>query len=222
MGYIFRPGLHACDVAGSLVFLDLPADRYFLLAPSLNTACLRLCSGHDTDPTNQLAIHRLVDRDIVRSIDGAIRPTLCAPLACHTPTGRNRGIEATSSSVITALAQYAFAAVDLKCRSLDRVLNGIARSWLCKKRVLGVRSARDPAEVACAFMAADRLITLRGHCLVRSIAITRTMVARGVAPDLVLGVKLRPFEAHCWVQHDNMLISDDPGTVAPFTPILIV
>lgn len=190
-----------------------------MLAPALNAVCLRLCSEHILYSSDHLEINQLIDRDIVRWTDGAIRPKLCPPLACQTLDGRDRGIEVPSSLVVTALAQYAFAAAILKCRSLSRVLNGIA---LDKQRLVAGRSAHDPAEVAAGFMAADRLVTARGRCLTRSIAIARTMFARGIAPDLVLGVKLRPFEAHCWVQHDNVLISDDPGSVAPFTPILVV
>src|SRR3546814_2406559 len=35
------------------------------------------------------------------------------------------------------------------------------------------------------------------RCLPRSIALSRAMLSTGLAPDLILGVKLRPFEAHC-------------------------
>lgn len=218
MGYIFRPGLHACDVAGSLVFLDLPADRYFLLAPDLNTICLQLCSGHELSCGDD-SVHRLIDHDIVRWADSAIRPALCLPLPCPDTNGRDRGMEAPSALMITALVHYAFAIAHLKSRSLNRILDSIAFD---KQRLSADGSAQDPAEVAAGFMAAARLITARGRCLARSIAIARTLVSRGIAPDLVLGVKLRPFEAHCWVQHGKTLISDDPGTVAPFSPILII
>ena len=48
------------------------------------------------------------------------------------------------------------------------------------------------------------------------------MISDGLIPELVLGVKLRPFEAHCWVQYGDLLVSDHLGTVEPFTPILVL
>jgi hypothetical protein len=37
---------------------------------------------------------------------------------------------------------------------------------------------------------------------------------------MVIGVKLRPFQAHAWVVCDGSLISDPLATITPFTPIL--
>ena len=190
-----------------------------MLASGLSTVCLRLCSGSEINISDHSVINQLMERDIVRCVDAAIRPKLCPPLAFRNQTGRNHARKAPFTLVLIALARYAFAAADLKYRSFDRV---IGRIGLSKQRLLAGSSAHDPGEVAAGFVAADRLITARGRCLARSIAMARTMSACGIAPTLVLGVKLRPFEAHCWVQHHDVLISDDPGTVAPFTPILIV
>ncbi|BBF82629.1 hypothetical protein EM6_3270 (plasmid) [Asticcacaulis excentricus] len=40
-------------------------------------------------------------------------------------------------------------------------------------------------------------------------------------PTFVIGVRL-PFAAHCWVQTDDYLISDQALTVSDYTPILVV
>jgi hypothetical protein len=220
MGHIFRPGLHACEVAGSLVFLDLPADRYFALSHALGNVCLRLCTGCDVSSADLPLIAQLLERDILQSAEGAVQPALCRE-AVSAGSAELDGIKPVASAlVIGAFARHVFAGAELKFRRLDAILNGIAR----EKARLSPRheSTVEPTRVAAAFMATDRVITARGRCLSRSVAIARTMLALGIAPDLILGVKLRPFEAHCWVQHGNALISDDPGTIRPFTPILIL
>ncbi|RYM07421.1 lasso peptide biosynthesis B2 protein [Sphingobium cupriresistens] len=41
-------------------------------------------------------------------------------------------------------------------------------------------------------------------------------------PDVVLGVQLGPFSAHCWVQHEDRLVNDRVDMVRTFTPILVL
>jgi hypothetical protein len=36
----------------------------------------------------------------------------------------------------------------------------------------------------------------------------------------VIGVKLNPFAAHCWLQVGDVVLNDLPERVAAFTPIL--
>jgi hypothetical protein len=47
-------------------------------------------------------------------------------------------------------------------------------------------------------------------------------VSNGYEARLVLGVKLRPFGAHCWVEHEHMVVSDQLEMIHPFTPILSI
>jgi hypothetical protein len=39
---------------------------------------------------------------------------------------------------------------------------------------------------------------------------------------VVIGVRMHPFMAHCWVQRDEVVLSDDLDSVATYTPILIL
>jgi hypothetical protein len=48
------------------------------------------------------------------------------------------------------------------------------------------------------------------------------MIAKGIRPDVVLGVQLGPFSAHCWVQHEDRLVNDRVDMVRTFTPILVL
>lgn len=221
MGYIFRPGLHACNPGGSLVFLDVAGDRYFALGETATNACLRLIDDPANAPGDSTIVDDLLARDIIRRVEDDIRPALCPPtlrvVSCarDLPPGRAR-----PGAVAAALGRSFWAIVELKTGSLDGALASVMRA---KRSVpCSITPIAELAVFAGVFAQADRTITALDRCLPRSIALARTMIAAGVAPDLILGVKLRPFEAHCWVQHGNVLVSDDPGTIAPFTPILAV
>ena len=57
-------------------------------------------------------------------------------------------------------------------------------------------------------------------CLVNSVALIEFLAAHGQFPRLVFGVQAHPFGAHCWVQHDDIVLNSSVGEVLQFTPIM--
>lgn len=221
MGYLFRPGLHACDPGGALVFLDVFGDRYFALGGLARGACLRLVDGARCRPDEQTIIDDLVRNDVLRRVGADARPVLCANLPCRgVALNDHRTGESARVSVAASIGRIVAAIVELKVRRLDEILATlVAAKGRC---ALAEPADSDAGGFALAFEQADRLLTTFNLCLPRSIALARAMMAGGLVPSLVIGVKLRPFEAHCWVQHRDILIGNDIGTITPFTPILIL
>jgi hypothetical protein len=66
------------------------------------------------------------------------------------------------------------------------------------------------------------LFTLRESCLLASVALAEFLAFYNVLPQFVFGVTSKPFSAHCWLQHDGIVINDDPENVLGFTPILVL
>ena len=50
-------------------------------------------------------------------------------------------------------------------------------------------------------------------------ALARSLWRRGIDADLYFGVRLDPFAAHCWLQHDDLLLTDPMNFVADYTPV---
>ena len=221
MGYAFCPGVHGCNLGGVIVLLDLPRDRYLCLEDGARGVCLHLVEGAPCLPDDADVFSELIGAGLLFELDGDAKPSLCDDIPCSgsVPTDRRLGPIA-SIRVIAALARIFSATIELRLRSLDAVLAGLAEAK--KKRSPRRSSKADLATIAASFAKADRLKTALDLCLPRSIAIARTLVAYGFTPTLVLAVKLRPFEAHCWVQSGDVLVGDDVGTIAPFTPIFIL
>jgi hypothetical protein len=48
------------------------------------------------------------------------------------------------------------------------------------------------------------------------------MLDLSICPELVLGIRLQPFSAHCWVQHGEFLINDTLDRVRTYAPVLVV
>ena len=60
------------------------------------------------------------------------------------------------------------------------------------------------------------------NCLSQSVAIAGRLLHRNVRATLIIGVRLGPFNAHCWVQRDDRLVNDRFDMVRMFTPILAI
>jgi hypothetical protein len=78
------------------------------------------------------------------------------------------------------------------------------------------------AAVVKAFESGALIRSAVDRCLPRSIALARVLARYGCRCEVVLGVKLRPFAAHCWVQTEQLVLNESVEEAARYTPILIL
>jgi hypothetical protein len=83
------------------------------------------------------------------------------------------------------------------------------------------RDAQTEAElVALAIDRAARLGVFRPSCLVRALALHRSLERRGIVGSIVrIGVRRSAdaLLAHAWVEHDGVVLGDTPAMVGNFT-----
>ena len=75
---------------------------------------------------------------------------------------------------------------------------------------------------AATYAAARRLVPIKFSCLADSLSLIAGLARRRLAADLVFGVKLHPFSAHCWVQAGDLVLNDPIDHAILHTPILVV
>lgn len=220
MGYILRQGLSFCRIGEQAVFLDLPQDRYFCLGGQAGRAFVVLASGETLDDSEQTGLAMLLDKDILRAVDVDQRPTACAAPVAPGGSLLDRCDSASSLAVGRALITRLMCRAETRRRPLIRIVQQLERG---KAAITGNRSTICAAiPVAAAFRRAALIMSAHEQCLATSIAAMRMLLARRVRADLVIGVRLRPFQAHCWVQIGDSLVNDRVDTVAAFTPILVI
>jgi hypothetical protein len=61
-----------------------------------------------------------------------------------------------------------------------------------------------------------------GRCLLHALTLIKFLSRYGFYPDWVIGVAMRPWAAHSWVQWGDCLLDTNPEKVCRFTPILVV
>ncbi|OGN43910.1 MAG: hypothetical protein A2623_07920 [Caulobacterales bacterium RIFCSPHIGHO2_01_FULL_70_19] len=82
--------------------------------------------------------------------------------------------------------------------------------------------SRDPDAVLAAarlFWKISPWLPIEGECLPRSAMLIAFLRRRGLAADWVFGVRLWPFNAHCWVQAGDVCLNDDVERLCAYTPI---
>lgn len=196
-----------------VVFLDLSADRYVLLGAS-EAAAVLAAEAEITDP-----VDRLIARDLLRAGPGGpVRP-----VTATVPT--TSALEATDTDGPLPLAELLYhrteAAILLRFYGLQRTLAHMRRR---RERSLRRRPAcsdgrADAARIARGFARARLFWPTARLCVPDSIALARSIWRRGIYADLYFGVRLEPFAAHCWLQHEDLLLSDPLNFVADYTPV---
>ncbi|WP_353440713.1 lasso peptide biosynthesis B2 protein [Sphingomonas faeni] len=59
------------------------------------------------------------------------------------------------------------------------------------------------------------------RCLPAATIAARFLQRRGIHVDIVFGVRSHPFEAHCWIEHDGVVLDDRLDKVLAYVPIAI-
>lgn len=220
MGFSLRDGISFCEVGDRLLFLDIPADRYFCLSQDVERSFRRM--GDGKLPPEDAHLQGLVERGMLIPSSEAATPAPCGPIRVSSVSILDAplapaGLTATGH----ALASLAAARLRLQWTGLDRTLAQLATR---KARLLrsGAAPDREVERIMAGFAAASRMTSQRHNCLAQSIAVASRMIAQRIAPVIVLGVQLGPFCAHCWVQQRDRLVNDRFDMVRTFTPILVL
>lgn len=215
MGYHLRPGLHFCEADSSYIFLDLDADRYFRLPPTIEDHFRNLVN----DPLSACT---------------AAPPLLEAGLLCASPFRQNlsrpRLLPATSTAITANLtglnslevARALSSEIWISQRLRHGGLSALTASYLRAKvgRMLTTPVDHDgPSRIVRAYEVAKLFRTPANRCLSRSLAMARRLTSCRCNVLLVIGVRARPFTAHCWVQSGDTILNDTPDEVSRYTPI---
>jgi hypothetical protein len=215
-----RPGVSFCEASGHLVFLDIEADRYFGLASAAEAAFRSLLRQQPQQALGQSTDALIETRLLV------VRPDALPIRACPEPAPVRASLldrrlpSAPVFAIVRALAGIMAARLALRVGGLAMPLRTLTGG---KSRITARASdrAKIESEVA-AFHRCALLVRSHDQCLVRSLALMRGLAARGESADLVIGVRVRPFSAHAWVQKGDLLLNESCDGVRGYTPILIV
>jgi Transglutaminase-like superfamily len=234
--YALAEHVFVCLNGEHLVLLDLKEDRYWALEASRTAGLAALVGGwpvKPADPTQSAepapaetaaAIQVLRDRGVLTDPPGKE----ATPVTATVPVK-----ELLSESQVSAgrrlgrgwvfFASSAIAKITLRTRSFERVIRRVAR----RKARAGSKAEPLDMERAAALVKGFAryrvfLFSSKNECLYDSLALLDYLARYGIYADWVFGVQTRPFAAHCWVQHGDIVFNDTVEHVSGYTPIMVV
>jgi hypothetical protein len=215
-----RPGVSFCEASGHLVFLDIEADRYFGLSANAETAFRRLLEGRP-QTSRALSGDIFLESGLLVDEPDAFPVTPCGDITVARASLLDQPLPRVCLlATLRALIGLSAARLTLRVGGLARALRAVT----ARKARLAARPAH-PATLesqAAAFHRCALLVRSHDQCLARSLALVRALAAHGEAADLVIGVRVRPFSAHAWVQKDDLLLNESCDAVRGYTPILVL
>jgi hypothetical protein len=66
------------------------------------------------------------------------------------------------------------------------------------------------------------VFTSKDACLFEALALGQFLAEFSLHPHWVFGVQARPFAAHCWLQHEDIVLNDTVDHVSRYAPIMVV
>ncbi len=221
------PDTHVCEIGRTAVFLDVRGDRYIRLTQmqsdwlsQITDPALPPEAGGDASRFGA----RLVDLGLLQAVDTTVKPF--APLRRPAPHSSVYDLEprhAASGSDIRHMILALMACwYVVRRRKLGSAIDA-ARRW---SGALPEDSPPAPQEAMAKAQAFHALspyfFTSRDKCLFRSLALARFLAFSGVRCDWVFGIRLSPFEAHCWLEHDGIALNEHTDKTQEFCPVLCV
>lgn len=196
-----------------LVLLDVVAGQYFCVPAAARGLSLAPGRGEVQVDAPDLA-QALTEAGLI----SRARPVAPRPRLPHR-VRREVGFQGPAKplNVQLTVGALSLAARKFHGRSFAQVLSAGA-CWSDEGQVdlVGAQT------VAREFALALPWIPFQGDCFYRSFVLRGLLTQRGLAAAWVFGVQTWPFEAHCWLQVDDMVLDDTCDHVSGFTPILAV
>lgn len=214
-----RDGLHFCNCAGRIVFLDVHTDRYFALSGKADQAFRAWIAGEVTVEEPDEHLNCLMRINVLVLDTGHGKIGIVPSLQCATRDFQPRPVGSAFLVGAKAFLLRYGARRNIRSQSLRAVLRDVRE----RKAALTFFAQDAVAEIslACkAFGSTGWVFQSKDQCLPEAIALHRLCLNRGVPASLFIGVSVNPFTAHCWVQHGDAVINDRVERIRQFTPIL--
>lgn len=245
--YLLAPHVHLCVTDDHVVLLDLKRDKYVGVGRAQMRALRQCVKGW---PSPECGDTEAVDPNSNGPADGILakmlssgmlttdesrgkeaRPVVTPPAQSalgelEAAPGRDpfdRRPAVTAGHVINFIIACLKARLALRFRPIASV---VARASARKARYsrsrtqLNLESVRQ--HVATYAHLRPLLFTAKDACLFDALALSNYLARYGIFATWVFGVQTGPFAAHCWLQHEGVVLNDTPDNVRRYAPILAV
>lgn len=236
--YYLHPHVFLCPVTHHWIVLDAKSDRYLCIHKrDLNALGPWVAGWHDK-PSSVLPAPDQIPDNAARLAIELIDQGILTQDSSKSKHYRSVGIGTPSTSFVRNPVQVGLrfalrylpvfllaagtADYSLRRRSFSETARRVE-----KRKILHMTDAsRFAVQRASRLVAVFNLlrpIYPRDYlCLFDSLALLHFLASYGLYPTWVFGVAADPFQAHCWVQHSDVVINDTTEFVSMYTAIMTI
>jgi len=226
--------VYLCRTDDGAIFMDLNSGKYFGLDLNQTDSLLPWIAGsphrgdsfrHDADDGHAIASD-LSQRGLLTQSNELGR-LLHIPQLKHTSAVPFRGTLVPRPAIATHhVINFAYACMrtrfDLKLRPLACTVRRISARKAHERQDLIQDTSQLLLLVRVFRYLTPLCYTARGACLFDSLALVEFLAKYNTYPTWVIAVRTRPFEAHSWVQHNELVLNERLERVEEFVPIMTV
>lgn len=225
--YLLPTHVHLCRRGDEFVFLDLRQDDYTLVnGPA--AAALRASLFDERDPASitspATALQQLLDGGLLTRSAAAGKPLAVTDVEIATEALLD--VESVPQARVTFVTFCTFFAACLRAYArlrwgrLEHTIGAVSRR---KARHAAERlDVARARELTATFYKLRALFPFNYLCLFDSLALLEFLARYRIHPTWVFGVKLAPWGAHCWIQHDSFVFNEGVEEAARYTPIMAI
>jgi transglutaminase superfamily protein len=226
-----------CRDEDYIVVLDLKQDRYFALEAAKTAMLPAVVPGWP------VTVQQATDAVVGDAAEEALRPLLrqgwlleestgareATPVSVPRPETQLTGDGDSPAETVGLRTLFAFVVASVFAKAalrfwpFDRVVRRVAQR---KARYSNPNEPLDLERARRLVEAFERmrafLFSTRDECLHDSLAVLEFLARYRIFPSWVFGVRARPFAAHCWVQHENVVFNDTVEHVSTYVPIMAI
>ncbi|MFT3791070.1 MAG: lasso peptide biosynthesis B2 protein [Rudaea sp.] len=219
-----RDDLSFCRVDDRLIFLDLQTDRYLRLSDRLERAFVASLANDQPDDND---IADLIRQRILTEDPLSGRPSVRPVLATRSAIELGAPADALNIPILLdAFVTVCSTQLQLAIRNLKTIIDRLVIYRDSNSDPHAANSREMPLQrllsTVGAFRKARSYVPIETCCLLDALSLVKFLARRKLSANIVFGVTLDPFSAHCWVQAADWVLSDTVGNVAAHTPIRVV
>jgi hypothetical protein len=226
--YYLSADAYFCMTDGHYVFLDLRQNRYLCLTQQHSLEIQPVLAaefpGYGLSDTGRMVLRTLEQAGLVVTDPGLgqpLPPPRLVPPAASLMLGNRKSFPIVSAAEIWRFTSAAISAsISLRSRSMLWTVHKVAGRAPTEQLGHEMTDEQMIRELFCKFQKLRPLYPRSYLCLFDSLALLNFLAPYGAFPNWVYGVKLKPFAAHCWVQHAGLVVNDVVERVRDYTPIM--
>ncbi|MBL8271814.1 MAG: lasso peptide biosynthesis B2 protein [Steroidobacter sp.] len=233
--YLLSNHVHVRQTRDGVILLDLRRDQYLSLNLDQVAALRHRVSGwteatpsdtdaaNSQDPSASRLIVELTRRGILTTsalngkpvTEAQLQPTEASLCDQRLPLPAQR-LRYAAALILACVRTSA----TLRLRSLGAAIAGVERRKKSATVVNDPARLREAMSVYCWLR--PFLYTQKEKCLFDSLTLVNYLASQNLYPQLVFGVRGRPFLAHAWVQDDTCALNYTADYVKTYAPILVI